>query len=81
MTYYPGAPFPFLFIGPKGEPEGLFPGGFPPFEGEFPLGTIAYGSAPEYEAISSSKASLANASYALALYRFRVAYEIILSYY
>lgn len=37
----PGAPFPFVLIGPRGDPEGLFPKGVPGLVDPLPLGTIA----------------------------------------
>jgi len=37
----PGAPFPLVLTGPRGEPDGLFPNGFPGLVDPFPFGTIA----------------------------------------
>lgn len=47
ITNDPGAPFPFVLIGPRGDPDGLLPYGVPGSVYPFPFGTIANGKASE----------------------------------
>ena len=66
-------PVPLFPTGPKGDPSGLFPAGFPASVRPFPLGITAYGRAFDLSWRSSSIVKSACSFSARAISKFLVA--------